>query len=106
MQRPMARLRAKPMAYATSLFFISYPRTISVEGEKQSQSTLRPISLSSNTLHGNVLRREHFVLQREHAGRGLVDPAGERDRALQDRFELLLVLNARLRVFVLDDQVG
>ena len=40
-------------------------------------------------------RLEHFVLQRKHAGRGLVDAADEGDRALQDRLQPLTILNAR-----------
>src|SRR5215470_1211952 len=82
------------------------PRRGPSQSARLGGSTLRPIGLPSNTLNRDALRREHFALQREHAGRGLVDPARERDRALENRFELLLVLNARLRVFVLDNQVG
>ena len=62
------------------------------------------IRLAAHTLNGNALRREHFVLQREHARCRLVDAADERDRALQDRLEALPVLDAR-RGIVLDDQV-
>src|SRR6187549_1774398 len=44
------------------------------------------------------------MVKRVHAPRGLVDPAGERDRALEDGLQELLVLNAGSRVLVLDDQ--
>ena len=44
-------------------------------------------------------------MQREHRAGGLVDVAHERDRPLQDRLQPLLVLDARLRVLVLDDEV-
>ena len=55
-------------------------------------------------LDRDALGRQHLVLQGEHAGRGLVDLARERDRALQDGGQAPLVLDAGLRVLVLDDQ--
>ncbi len=66
---------------------------------------LRAIRLTADALDRDVLRGQHFVLQRVHAGRRFVDAADERDRALQDRLQPLLVLDARLRVFVFDDEV-
>src|SRR5690606_40695278 len=67
--------------------------------------SLRPVRLPPDALGGDALRGKHLVLQRVHAGRGLVDGADEGDRSLQDRLELLLVLDTCLRVLVLDDQV-
>src|SRR4029453_11869435 len=64
-----------------------------------------PGGVASGALHGDALRGEDVVLEREHAGRGLVDLARERDRAGEDRRELLLVLDAGLRVLVLDHEV-
>ena len=44
------------------------------------------------------------MLQREHRGRGLIDPPDELDRTLQDRLQPLTVLDARLRILVFDDE--
>src|SRR5438067_12107952 len=65
---------------------------------------LRYVGLSSPPLDRDSLRLEDFVLQREHRRRGLIDPADERDRSLQDRLESLAILDARLRVLVFDDE--
>ena len=68
--------------------------------------TFRPYNVTPDALHRNILRRQYFVLQRVHTRSSLINPARESDRALQNRFELLFVLNARLRVFVLNNQEG
>src|SRR5262245_63054138 len=68
-------------------------------------SSLRSVGFAPDALHRDVLRLEHLVLQRIHARCGLVDVPDERDRPLQDRLDALPVLDARLRVFVLDDEV-
>src|SRR3979411_1923521 len=65
-----------------------------------------PIRLASHPLNWDALRREDLVLQREHARGGFVDATHERDRPLEDRFEAFAILEARLWIFVLDDQVG
>jgi hypothetical protein len=51
-----------------------------------------------------ALRGKHLVLQRGHACGGAIDVADERDRRLQDRLQPLAILDARVRVFVLDDE--
>src|SRR6478609_4161146 len=63
---------------------------------------LRPVSDAPASLHGDVLGGQHLVVKRVHAAGRLVDLAGEGDRALEDRREALLVLDARPRIFVLD----
>ena len=45
------------------------------------------------------------MLQGKHAGGGLVDATDERDRPLQNGFEAFPILEARFRVFMLDDQM-
>ena len=57
-------------------------------------------------MHGDVLRRQHLVVKRVHAGGRLVDLAREGDRSLEDGLETLLVLDARPRVLVFDDERG
>src|SRR6185436_14153282 len=52
-----------------------------------------PVSLAADALNRDLLRLQHLVLQRVHAGGGLVDVPDERDRGLQDRLEPLLVLD-------------
>src|SRR6266571_8202503 len=67
---------------------------------------LRAIRLSSNSLHANILGREHVVLQCVHAACRLIHLASERDRAFQYRLEPLLILNPRRRILVLDYKMG
>src|SRR5688572_26376734 len=56
------------------------------------------VRLPAPPLRRDSLGGQHLVLQSVHAGGGLVDPAREGDRALEDRRQLGLVLDARLRV--------
>src|SRR4030095_6880313 len=65
---------------------------------------LRAKRFAADALHGDALRREHLVLQGVHARRRLIDMAHERQRALQDGFESLAILDARLGILVLDHQ--
>src|SRR5882724_7737061 len=73
---------------------------------KASARMSAPVGLAAVALDRDALGRQHLVLQGEHAGRGLVDLPGERDRALQDGGQAGLVLDARLRILVLHHQVG
>src|ERR1051325_5136519 len=66
---------------------------------------LRTEGLAPGALHRNLLRPEHLVLQREHAARCFVDVSHKCQRALQNRLEPLAILDARLRIFVLDHQM-
>src|SRR5712692_8199778 len=72
---------------------------------RTSRTTSGPVRLPPASLDGDRLRGQHLVVERVHAGRGLVDLAGEGDRALQDRPEALLVLDAGRRVLVLHDEI-
>src|SRR5687767_885507 len=63
-----------------------------------------PIGLPADALDGDSLGRQHLVLQGVHGRRGLVDAADEGQRTLKDRLEPLAILDARLRIFVLDDE--
>lgn len=63
------------------------------------------IRLPSEALRVETLGGQHLVLQREHAGRGLVNPAYELDRALEDRPDARRVLDASRLKLVLDDEV-
>src|SRR5579883_1773635 len=64
-----------------------------------------PIRLTADSLHRDVLRRKHFMLERIHARRGLVDAARERDGSFKNRLQPFLILDARTRILVLDNQV-
>src|SRR5437868_7286670 len=79
------------------------PRAKRISRQENPKSTA--VGLSPGALHGDVLRGQDFVLQGEHATGGFVDLAREGDGALQNRLQSLFILNARRRVFVLDDQV-
>src|SRR5947207_966085 len=68
--------------------------------------TLRTEGLTADALRGNALRRQHFVLQREHARGRFVDVPDKRDRALENRLQPLAILDARLRILVLDNEMG
>src|SRR5258708_17915913 len=65
----------------------------------------RAIGLPTDPLDRDVLCRQHLVLQREHARGRFVDAADEGDRSLEDRFDALAILDARLRVLMLHDEV-
>src|SRR5216683_505364 len=66
----------------------------------------RSVGLAPDALRGNPLGSEDFVLERIHAGGRFVDAADERDRALQDWRHARPILNARLGVLVLHDEMG
>src|SRR6266545_1184664 len=72
-----------------------------------SQSRFRPsgpVCLATDALYFDALTVENSP-QGEHAGGRLVDRARERDRPLQHRGQLPGILDACIRVLVLDDEV-
>src|SRR6188768_1580760 len=73
--------------------------------KRRARSDLRSVRFPAHPLHRNLLGLQH-LMQRVHAGGGFVDVADERDRPLQDRLEPLLILDARFRILVFDDEVG
>src|SRR5215471_6619856 len=93
---------ARPMKSYPIIATFSFLLAIDVPRD----GSLSRISLPPAPLDRDALGFQHFVLERIHASCGLVDLACESNRAGQDRFELFLVLNARLRILVLDHQIG
>src|SRR4051794_9101951 len=89
----------------STIRFVLTPVLLRKEGA-EGNATLSRIGLAAAPLDRYVLSLQHFVLKRVHASCRLIDLARERDRAGQDRLELFLVLDARLRILVLDDQIG
>ena len=67
--------------------------------------TLRTEGLTADALRGNTLRGKNFVLQREHARRGFIDVTNKGDRAFENRFQARSILDTRLGILVLDDQM-
>src|SRR6478609_6006679 len=92
---------------ATFNFFLAMSslRCSEVVGEWERRMLCR-VGLAAAPLDRDTLTLQHFVLERVHASCRLVDLAREGDRPGQDGLELFLVLDARLRVLVLDHQVG
>ena len=62
------------------------------------------MGLTADTLRGNPLRSQHLMLEGIHRRRRLVDRAREGERCGEDRRQARLVLCARRRILVLDDQ--
>src|SRR4029079_7862062 len=109
MKRPTWRQAlewARPMKsypiIATFIFFLAMSCLCWCSGRRRSGR----IGLAPAPLDRYALRFEYFVLERVHARRCLVDLAREGDRTGQDGLQLFLVLDARLRILVLDHQVG
>jgi hypothetical protein len=66
---------------------------------------LRTVWLSANALSGNILGRQYFMLQSEHAGRRLIYTTGKSNGALQDWFEASGILNSGGWILMLHDEL-